>query len=279
MSRKFFTAMFVFLSLVCLQSITSNTVQTQQTRQTEQANSEVLPFTDLTLEISSPAQSLLPLQPIPLIIKQSNKKTKSVLGYEAVSFNQSPLSMFIRKSGTSEKIKISTLTGIAKYAGFTNVELNPGFSYQAKEWIALNLDTYAPEPGNYELQAVLPSADMKQEIESNILNIEIREPNGADRDVYNFIKNNPKSDSLFSSIEFDKGKNILETIINKFPDSAYVQSAYYTLGNVYLSRKEYQKALVNLLKLENDKDFIHAEKVKNYIAQIREAMQANQSNK
>lgn len=275
MLRKGFLVFFVFLLFLCLQGIVLNRAQTQQVAQTE---SEARPFTDLTLEISAPKRSLLPLQPVPVVIKQSNKTSKSVLGYDMVGFDYCPISLYVRRVGDAEKVRISMLTTLRKLTRYTNVEVAPGASYEAKEWITLGLNWYLPEPGNYELQAVLRNDDQTQSIESNVINIEIKQPTGEDRAAYNLIKNSSAPESLFSDEDFDKKKNTLETIKNKFPNSPYAPDSLYVLGKVHFFRNQHSQAATNLSKLENDDGFIFAGNVKNYLAEIRR-QEKNQSPK
>ena len=72
-------------------------------------------------------------------------------------------------------------------------------------------------------------------------------------------------DALFSGADFSKAQNTLETIATKFSNSGYAKSAFFLLGQADFHRKNYPQTLAYLLKLENDKDFIFAEKVKNYL--------------
>jgi hypothetical protein len=64
-------------------------------------------------------------------------------------------------------------------------------------------------------------------------------------------------------------KNTLGAITTRFPNSVYAKGSSFVLGEVYFGRKNYSQALLNLLRLENDRDFIFAEKVRNYLAEIR----------
>lgn len=253
--------------LVFLQSVVTVSSQTEHT---EKPSSEVQPFTDLTLEISAPEKILLSLQPIPIAIMQSNKTNKPILGYKSVGFNGSPLYIYVQKSGgNSERVLITPLTPVSGFYVVTNAKLAPDESYEAKELITIGLHKYFPEPGTYELQAVLANDDRTQFIESNKVTIEIQMPTGADRNAYNLIKNSSFQDFLFSGAKFDKMKDTLETLIAMHPNSPYAKSSAFLLGETYFELKQYPRALVNLIRLENDKEFIFAEKVKKYLAEIR----------
>lgn len=265
MLRKPLLMFFVFLLLAFLPKIA----------QTQTSSSEVRPFTDLSLEVSVPAQTLLPLQPIPITIKQINRTNQPVLGYKSLDF-YSPIFIYVQKIGTNKQIQIEQLTVIHAFGAFKNSEISPGASYETKQWITLGLGKYFLQPGNYELQAVLENADGTQSIESNKVTIDIREPFGADRQVYNLIKNDALKDYLFSGAEFEKTTPVLETIKTRFPNSGYAKSAFYVLGEKHFVLKQYPQALVNLIKLEHDDDFIFAHKVRDYLSEIRRLPQGEQ---
>ena len=183
MMRKSFIVFFVFLLLVVLQPLNSVMVHTQQNPE------EVRPFTDLTLEITTPSQSL-PLQPIPIVIKQSNRTNQPVLGYKSIGFGGSPLYLYVKRSG-GERIHIRHLTLLKTFSSVKNVAIPPGTSSEAKEWLALALNRYFPETGTYQLQAELANEDGTQFIKSNTVNIEIKQPIGLDLQAYTLISNTP----------------------------------------------------------------------------------------
>lgn len=267
MLQKSYFVFRIFLLFVILQSVVAVSAQTNAV---EQSNTEVRPFTDLTLEISAPEKTVLSLQPIPIVIKQSNKTNQSVMGYKEIRFGFTPFRLFAKKIGSNEKVAIGRQSALAHYAVFTNVKLAPGESYETKGLITIGLHKYFPEPGTYELQAGLTSDDGSQYIESNKLTVEIKTPTGADRNAYNLIKNSSLEDFLFSGHKFDKAKGILEILTVTHVNTPYAKSSSFLLGETHFNQKQYQQALKNLIKLEKDKDFIFADKVKNYLEEIRE---------
>ncbi len=220
------------------------------------------------MELSGPNQDILALQPIPVRIKLSNRTSRPVFGYSSIALGKSPLSILAKKSSTDQSIALDT-TAILTYTSNTNVEMLPGAVVEAREWLTLGLNKYFPEPGSYELQTVLANDDRTQYIESNTISIEIREPTGADRPAYNFIKNSSFQDYLFSGAEFNKVKGTLERLNTLHPNTPYARSASFVLGENYYYGRLYPQALVNLLRLEADNDFIFADKVRKYLAEIR----------
>ena len=246
MLRKCFIMFSVFLLLVALQPLNSAPVQMQQ-------NPGVRPFTDLTLEITTPSQSL-PLQPIPIVIKQSNRTNQPVLGYKSIGFGRTPIHLYVKRSD-GERVLIGNLSPIRRLITVKNMAIAPGASSEAKEWLTLALNRYFPEPGIYQLQAELENEDRTLSIESNTVNIEIKQPIGVDLQAYNLINNSPMQEALFSGAEFDRAKDTLEEIKTRFPTSAYARGAFFVLGEAYFSRRQYGQALANLIRLEHDNTF------------------------
>lgn len=231
------------------------------------SRNEVLPFSNLTLEISVPTPNFLALHPISIVMTESNRTNKPVFGYPQFDFGTSPISIFVRKKGSDNKIAIET-TRLYTFTKNTNVAIPPGTSVEVRESLTLGLNRYFPEFGEYEIQVVLASADRMQTIESNIVTIEIKGPAGAERRGYDLIKNSAFQDYLFSGVDFPKVKGTLESLTALYPKSAYAQSAAFVLGENYFYGKNHSKALTNLLKLENDENFIFAAKVKKYLTEI-----------
>lgn len=258
---------FVFLLVVSLQ------LGVPVVSQIQLPIPDVRPFKELTLEISTPTQILLPLQPIPLVLKQSNRTGKLALGYNSIGFDGYPVYLYARRRGNKEKLQIYPLTTMQGLTSIKNVAITPDTSFEAKEWITLHLNKYFSEPGIYELQAILANSDRTQTIESNIINVEIQEPTGTERNVYNLIKNSSFQEHLFSDFEFDKKKNILERIANQFSNSSYAQNAFFVLGERHFARRQYPQALVYFVRLENDNGFFFSEKVRKYLTEIRQSTQ------
>lgn len=272
MLRKNILVFFAFLSLVFLPSIVFLQAQIPQA---QRANSEVRPFTDLTLEISTSKDQLFLLKPIPIIFKLSNKTNQPVFGYDYMRFGLTPIKLYVKKLGDIERIQIASLTPLHTYViRNNNIVIPAGISHEAKAWLAFELNQYFSEPGIYQLQMVMLNFDETQSIESNTLAIEIKEPIGVDREVYNLIKKTVRSDSLFTGMDFNKTKDVLETIANRFPNNTYAKNSTFLLGEWNFYRKQYSEAMSYFLKLENDNDFIFANKVKKYIDEMRESEKA-----
>ena len=230
---------------------------------------EVRPFTDLTLELSTPSSNILPLQPIPVVIRQRNQTMRPIRGYDSIGFSTVPIFLYYKRIDSPEWRQIWPLTTISALYGLAETELAPGSARTAKEWIALNLDKCLLEPGTYYLQARLANSDRTQFVDSNVIRIEISQPVGVDLTVFNLIRNSRFQKYLFSDAEFVQKTNVLEMIANTYSQSGFANDALFVLGERYFRRRQYPLALGNLTRLENNDNFIFADKVRSYLAEIR----------
>lgn len=264
MKRKIF-GMFLILCAMFVNSGTGNIAQSPGVAPTVPR-----PFSTLNFKIVEPRESVLSLQPIPIILRLTNNSNQPALGYETIGFGKSPLYLYVRKSGSDLRVLIKTLQPIHKLMHYTNVPIDPQESITSKDLLTLGLARYFPEPGRYELQASLANSSGTEFIESNTIIIEIREPIGMDRVAHDLIKNSTFQDHIFSGAEFTQVRSTLERIITLYPETPYAHSAAFALAeNYFYSRGNRSKALPYLLKLETDEDFIFADKVKKYLTEIR----------
>ncbi|MGH9948283.1 MAG: tetratricopeptide repeat protein [Pyrinomonadaceae bacterium] len=166
-------------------------------------------------------------------------------------------------------VQIAQLTPLLKLTAFAHLPIPPGTTVEARDWLTLDLEKYFSEPGTYELQAKMANDDRTQIIESNIISFEVTQPTGIDLLAFNLIRNSTIQNLLFSGAEFRQAENTLRQLGSLYPTTAYGKSASFVLGEVYFFRKDYVQALAYLTRLENANDFIHAEKVRMYLAEIR----------
>ena len=260
---------FVFCVVVLFVFLQAVTFVSAQDNAGEQVSSGVQSFKSLTLEIVVPEKNFLSLEPIPIIIKQSNKTGQPALGYKGLQFGLTPIRLYATKVNSNKKTALGSQSGLAGMNYFVNAALAPGERYETNGLIKVGLDRYFPEPGVYELQAALANDEGTQLIESNKVSIEIKMPTGADRTAYNLIKNSSLEDYLFSGMQYEKGKATLETLTTVHRNSVYAKYGFFLLGETYFDKKQYSQALLNLINLEHDENFIFKDKVKKYLKKIR----------
>jgi len=113
---------------------------------------------------------------------------------------------------------------------------------------------FFPQAGEYKLQFILKDWDGDNYLESNVVTLTIKEPVGPDRKAFDFISNNYYFFGQSSWIlDGEKGQNLLEHFLKKHSDSVYAESVISSLGYVYFSRKEFDKAKIEFEKLRNSK--------------------------
>lgn len=274
MSRESCFVICIVLSLLFLQCTFTVLAQTEPA---VSPDSEARPFSGMTLEIALPEQMVLALQPIPIVVKQINNTNQPVMGYGGIEFDLTPTAFYVKKNGSSERVSIGTQSPVLRQLLVTNVPITPGKSSETKGLITMGLKTYFPEPGIYEIQAELSNDNGTHRIQSNKVSVEIKMPTGENLVAYNLIKNSPRSNFFFNGAKFDQVKDILETLTVMHPNTPYAKDSAYLLGRTYFGRKQYQQALVNLMRLENDNNFTHKEKVKKYLKEIRRLLQIEQT--
>lgn len=262
MNRKVLIFSCVLLSILALLNGQSGVAQAQE------ITSSPLPFTSLTFEIKGPAQPVLSLEPIPITLKITNGNAQPALGYDGLDFDSVPVFLSVNKTGTTSKVWIPLQT-IHKFTTFTHSSIGPQQSVVGKDLIKLGLDRLFAESGSYEIQATLASSDGKTLIESNRIQITSQAPTAVDLAAYNLIRDASFPEGVFSGREFDRAKNTLETITRLHPNTAYARYASFVLGENYFYRKNYARSLLHLVKLENNTDFVYAEKVREYLDEIR----------
>lgn len=234
---------------------------------------EIRPFRTLTLELATLSDRVLPMQPIPLRLRQSNKTTFPAFGYSTLSIDN-PIYFYVRRHGADRRTLVGQRTALLKMIGFKNGAIAPGITIEAREWLTLNLRKYFPNPGVYEIQAVLGNDDGTQSLESNAIDVEVTEPTGNDLLAHKMIRNSGFEDFLFSGAEFEQVESTLLQLSTLYPNTRYGLSASFVLGEVYYFRKDYVRALAHLIRLEGLQDFVYFDKVGRYLSEIRRAATA-----
>lgn len=259
--------LFAMLLATALLSI-SRPATTQQQDESKQ----VLDFTNLTLEIASTKQRFIPLEPIPIILTLSNRTSQKVLGHDALGFSYSPVELFVTRDG-SERRRIEQLSPYSKASEVTSKKIVPGTQIQAKELLTIDLDKIFPEPGTYQLEAVLHDADWKLQITSSPMTIQISAPEGIDAAAYGYLIQQKNRSRFFSGaglIEFPEEQEALEEFVAAYGNNTYSDYATFLSGRIHFAREDYQKALLRLRKVAAKPNFFLADKVKEYLDKIKQ---------
>lgn len=258
--------LLVVLLATALFSI-SRPAATQQPHESKR----VLDFTNLTLEVASTKQKFILLEPVPIILTLSNKTSQQVLGHDALGFNDNRVDLFVTRDG-NERRQIQQLSPYATKTDVDSKMIAPGKRIQAKELLTIDLAKIFPEPGTYQLEAVLHDADWKLQITSSPRTLQISAPEGNDVAAYGYLKQLKLSRFLNGSglSHYAEEREALEEFVTTYGDSTYGDYATLLSGSMHFSKKDYQKALLRLSKLAAKPDFYLADKVKEYLDEIKQ---------
>jgi hypothetical protein len=237
----------------------------------KEINQEVLPFTNLTLEISSTKHEFLPLEPIPLNLELSNRAKNPVSGHDALDFSQNYVELFVAgPDGSMNKIEIQK--PVAKLVDATHKVYEPGATHRSKQLITINPSDVLSQPGEYRIQAVIHGIDWYEEAKSNFLPVRIVEATGTDKLAVDYLRDKANISELFAGFDFSKDQKalgMLDGLIRKFRDTVYAEYASFRLGEFYFYSKEYTKANEYFENVATKASFIFADKAKNYLEKIK----------
>lgn len=242
--------------------------------QQEDESKQILDFTNLTLEIASTKQRFIHLEPVPIVLTLSNKTSQKVLGHDAIGFNVYPLELFVTRDG-GERRRIEQLSSYSKGTEVSTKKIAPGKQTQAKELLTIDLAKIFPEPGTYQLEAVLHDADWKLQITSAPLTLQISAPEGNDVAAYGYLIQQKNLSRFFSGaglIEFAEEREALEEFVMAYGDSTYGDYASFLSGRIHFARKDYQRAILRLSKVAAKPNFYLADEVKEYLDKVKQRL-------
>lgn len=231
-------------------------------------------FSDLTLKISTPKEDFLQLEPIPVTLELSNETGHAVVGHTALDFSLNHVKLFVRRNGGRAR-EVKELSHSRERVIVSPRELAPGERHESRQMLTLNMDEIFPEPGAYEIQAVLYDAAWRDEVKSNVAAVKIIRPEGKDRSAFEFIRSRPSSPFFFSALEISgdsEAAKTLEEFEAGFGASTYGKYASFKLGEFYFHRKEYAKAKAHFDRLADKKDFTLADRVSEYRGRLKDGL-------
>jgi len=138
--------------------------------------------------------------------------------------------------------------------------------------LALDLAEVFPQPGSYRIHVVLHGVDWKEQVKSNLLTVNIKEPEGANRLALEYLEQRVNMKYFFSGLELS-GKQTdqaaLEEFVATFGGSAYGDYASFLLAQYYFSKGDYEKARMHFDRLAGKSDFIFADKALDYLVKSK----------
>lgn len=234
---------------------------------------KLLKFSELSLEMQTPKKEYALLEPIPITLTLSNRKAFPVAGHAVLDFSANVIQLYVSQGGGDPK-RIDQLSParISLMHESKGARIKPGAVRQSTQLLTMDLNQYFPQPGVYQLQAILPDLDGEEEISSNKVTVKIVEPDSQSLAAYQYLVFTGKSSHFFTALMFTdaEGEDIVKALTDNYGDSVYGGYADYLLGEYYFSRKKYDKAFDRLDKVVKREKFIFADKAKEYLAEIKE---------
>lgn len=222
-------------------------------------------FEKMSFEVSLDNDNYMPLEPMFAKFSFANK-TSDELITEIPNFLQETKI----RVGFDRKIRDINYLGsvIGNGIRFPST-FKPNEIYEKEEMLGPSVGWHFTEKGTYQLQFILRSADGSHTLESNLIEIEIREPQGKDKEAFNFL--NKHRDFFGLSSWFPEKKeceNLLETFVNKYSQSVYGELAISSLGDTYFSKGEFDKAKAEFEKISSSDNKYIADNAKRSLTEI-----------
>jgi hypothetical protein len=204
-------------------------------------------FEQLTLRIEVEGPSPLPLEPITLRMKLVNETNNVIMARFLLPPEAGNVEVYTRQQdGSFERFRSSDW-GMVSYLDVETKTLEPGAARQHKFrlYFAASAERpkrparyLLPRPGKYEIKAVLQEFGSDGRIESNVLEVNVAEPTGREKEAYEFLQRftdvgfltrtpdnpgNPQDPILLKQQEF----------LEKFGDTRYAAPLTVALSRWY----------------------------------------------
>lgn len=209
-------------------------------------------FEKMTFNIAFDKSSYFQLEPITVSCKFANTTDNPQAAHIPYFKTQSSLDVYFK--GKKKQFNSITSFSVLMASGSPLI-FKPGDRYEDEITLDTSLDEFFPQPGTYMIQLSLTGSEGKL-IQSNSLEIIIKEPKGIDKEAFDFIQQNKAHNRypiLFvwnNDIKCKDGKILLEEFVSKYSESLYGEYAIYQLGNYYFRNHEPEKAKIELEKLK-----------------------------
>lgn len=215
---------------------------------------EVVNFSDLSFEISTPKDKVLPLEPITLKMELANRKMYQIVGHFSVELSNGFTRVLVGKEGESLSEVKRNLSPVLAHVIKRNQLISPTENYETTEVITLGLDQIFPTPGDYKIQLQMSDTTGQQYVYSNVLKIKVLEPTGKDLEAYNYLKQDSHAGSFFSGIYLNRNREQFEYFVKEFSSSPYSGYIEVDLAMDKIAKQQYQEGIEQLETiLKNDK--------------------------
>lgn len=216
----------------------------------------------LRFEVELNKARYLSFEPLVVKFKISNRSTVAISTESPQFLLHSSVKVVKANGETVDLRSLSLDTGGGVHLPGPQQSLGPFQSYEDECIPAMDPEIFA-ESGRYRLQFFLNG------LESNIVDMEVMNPEGIDQDAFEFLKEHGR-DIWFGRILQEKnGSELLETFVEKYSGSGYGDYAIASLGKYYLFfEKELGKAEAQLKKTRSSENGVIARDSNKSLADI-----------
>jgi hypothetical protein len=203
----------------------------------------------LTVSVQVSDRHVLPFQPVRVRVTVSNETRNAVVSHTIFAPDDGLLDLYVVHPGGSAE-RLRSLRGIVgSYRGPLERTLEPGFQRHVAGVVYFNdsgnpdkeFGKYVfPEPGKYQLYAVLKDAAGKEAIRSAVVEVDVQIATGVDAQAQEFLKGVQERRFLLNEASSNSGDRVArilakqEEFLAKFPDSHYAKYLFNTVGQSYL---------------------------------------------
>lgn len=221
----------------------------------------------LTFEVSTHQNDYLLREPIPFNLKLSNQTNIPIKRGTRLALSDTN---FIVRNENGETAQWRMSRFYMSEAIYGLAELPPGGKMESDALLDGRMaEKIFPHPGRYEIQVeYIYDRDMPQQqpikFKSNSIAINIREPQGIDRQAYNFLK--ATHDPILTSSDITSLKQTKQNFVDRFPNSVYAKYMIVELAHIYEGSED-SKAIRELCKIHT-LDFYYTKDVKKRLLEI-----------
>ncbi len=220
-------------------------------------------FSDLQVTLQVQQRRVLQLEPITLRVSVTNPTSAPMLGlgttYCSLCRGNGLEIIVVTPDGTRKRYPElwgRRITSIPR--GKPHI-LEPRQYTITKVRLKFMLDEIFPQPGTYQVIAVLNEVDGEGRLESPPVPVQVIEPEGLDRLAFQAIR-----DFEAETQEYFWGGRTLDTsqdFVLRHGDTRYGAYVSQDLGKYFLSQKDYDQAIEYLTVASRGKDFLDGEAV------------------
>lgn len=198
---------------------------------------------ELTLTLNTPKSDLLRLEPIPLVIVLENRTDLPVFGHAVLRFSSGRIDVEVSRS-RGKRWLIDQLTTSVRYTVVQGRHIQPGERFETAQTLFVDLDRAFPAQGRYGIRVRLRKEGDAPELWSNSVSIRISEPDGLDKEAYQFMLATGRARTFLTGLhgQAPQEEEDLVRFAEIYADTPYGDYAALALGRRALAKGDLQSA-------------------------------------